>query len=153
MTGKLTGFARVRNLGRSLPDSEEGTAWGSPALKIDGQMFACMATNKAAEPNTLVVRIAFAQRDELLAAEPGIYYLKDHYVDYPCVLVRLARIRDDALRDLLRMGYEFMRARKKRSPANRLRAGTARRRVSPKPMAKEEAGHPGLLHPRKRRSV
>jgi hypothetical protein len=119
MAGKTTGFARVRTLGRALPGSEEGTAWGSPALKIDGQMYACLATNKAAEPNTLAVRMEFAQRDELLAADPDTYYLKEHYVDYPCVLVRLARIPDDALRDLLRMGYEFVRARKTRRPATR----------------------------------
>jgi hypothetical protein len=43
--------------------------------------------------------------------------VKDHYLNYPCVLVRLARIHDDALRDLLRMGYEFVRRRNKRSPS------------------------------------
>jgi hypothetical protein len=133
MSGKSTGFARVRNLGRSLPGSEEGTAYGSPALKIDGQMYACIPTNKAAEPNSLAVRVSFAQRDELLAADPDTYYLKDHYVPYPCVLVRLARIPDDALRDLLRMAYEFVRGRSTRRSA--------------------KAGHdvrPGKVRPRKR---
>jgi len=113
--GKLTGFARVAALGRSLPRIEEGIAWGSPALKIDGRMMCCIATNKAAEPNTLCVNVAFDQRDELLAADPDTYYLKDHYVNYPCVLVRLGRIPDDALRDLLRMAYQFMNERKKRN--------------------------------------
>ena len=46
-----------------------------------------------------MVRVDFAQRDELLAAEPDVYYLKEHYVDYACVLVRLKRIHPDALRD------------------------------------------------------
>ena len=106
-------------MARSLPRTEEGTAYGSPALKIDGQMFACIAVNKSAEPGTLVVRVDFAQRDELLAADPDTYYLKEHYVNYPCVLIRLARIHDDALRDLLRMGYEFVRAQKKRRTVRR----------------------------------
>jgi hypothetical protein len=101
-------------MARSLPGSEEGTSWGTRALKIDGQMFACIPTNKSAEPGSLAVRVDFVQRDELLAADPDTYYLKEHYVNYPCVLVRLARIHDDALRDLLRMGYEFVRTRKKR---------------------------------------
>ena len=114
MARKSDPFVRVRAMARSLPRAEEGTAYGSPALKIDGQMFACIAINKAAEPGTLVVRVDFAQRDELLAADPDTYYLKEHYVNYPCVLIRLARIHDDALRDLLRMGYEFVRAQKKR---------------------------------------
>jgi len=43
----------------------------------------------------------FEQRYELIAAEPDVYYLKGHYVGYPCVLVRLSRIHPDALRDIL----------------------------------------------------
>ena len=46
-------------------------------------MFACIASNSAAEPNTLAVRMDFAQRDALLAEDPDTYYLKDHYVSYP----------------------------------------------------------------------
>jgi hypothetical protein len=110
-------FATVRRIGLALPGVEEGTAYGTPALKLNGQLLACMATNKAAEPDTLVVRVDFAQRDELIGAAPDLYYLKDHYVDYACVLVRLKRIRPDALRDLLLMSWQFMnsKARKKRT--------------------------------------
>jgi hypothetical protein len=111
-----TGFARVRALGRSLADVEEGTAWGTQALKTRGQMFACIPTHKSAEPDSLAVRIDFDQRDELITADPKTYYVKEHYVNYPCVLVRLGRIHDDALRDLLRMAHEFVRRRAKRSP-------------------------------------
>jgi hypothetical protein len=114
MARKPNGFARVRTLGLRLPDVEEGISWGSPALKTGGQMMAVIATHKTAEPGSLAVRLDFAQRDELVAADPATYYLKDHYVDYPCVLVRLDRIRDDALQDLLRMAYEFVRARARR---------------------------------------
>src|SRR5262245_3386775 len=103
MARKSDPFERVRAMARSLPGPEESTAYGSPALKIDGQMFACIATNKEAEPGTLAVLIDFWQRDELLAADPDTYYLKEHYVNHPCVLIRLARVHDDALRDLLRM--------------------------------------------------
>jgi hypothetical protein len=77
-------------------------------------MFACLAVHKSAEPNTLVVRMDVDQRDELIDAEPQTYYLTDHYVDYACVLVRLARIREDALGDLLLMGWRFMSVTKRR---------------------------------------
>jgi len=82
-------------------------------------MFACIAVNRSAEPNSLVIRMAFDDRDGLIAAEPKTYYLTDHYVDYPCVLVRLARVRDDALRDLLLMGWRFESAAKSRAVAKR----------------------------------
>ena len=110
-------FATVKKIGLALPGVEEGTAYGAPALKINGQLLACMATNKAAEPNTLVVRVDFAQRDELIEAEPDVYYLKDHYMDYACVLVRLKRVHPDALPGLLRMAWQFVssKAEKKRT--------------------------------------
>ena len=110
-------FATVTKIGLTLPGVEEGTAYGAPALKIHGQLLACMATNKDAEPDTLVIRVEFAQRDELIAADPDVYYLKDHYVDYPCVLIRLKRVHPDALPDLLRMAWQFMnsKAKKKRT--------------------------------------
>ena len=112
-----TTFATVKRIGLTLPGVEEGTAYGAPALKINGQLLACMATNKAAEPNSLVLRVDFAERDELIEAEPDVYYLKDHYVDYACVLVRLKRVHPDALPDLLRMAWRFMnsKAKKKRT--------------------------------------
>jgi hypothetical protein len=113
MPGRKTGFDVVRKIGLELPEVEEGRVYGSPALKVRGRMFACMAIHRSAEPKTLAVRIEFARRDELIAAEPETYYLTDHYVNYPCVLVRLTRIRKDALRRLLLMGWRFMSTTKK----------------------------------------
>ena len=55
-------------------------------------------------------------RDELIAEEPEVYYLKPHYEDYACVLVRLKRIRPDAMRDLLAMGWQFVN---KKAPRRR----------------------------------
>jgi len=112
-------IAAAMKMGRAMPGVEQSTTWGAPALKLRGKMIACQAINKAAEPNTLVVRVPFPQRDELIAADPNTYYLKPHYEDYPCVLVRLSRVHPDALRDLLRMGWEFTSA------------GTARKRTRP----------------------
>jgi len=110
-------FATVRTIGLALPGVEEGTAYGSPALKLHGQLLACIPTNKDAEPDSFVVRVDFAQRDELIAAEPDVYYLKPHYEDYACVLVRLKKVHPDALRDLLGMGWRFVnsKAKKKRT--------------------------------------
>ena len=114
MPRKTIGFESVRRVGLALPNAEEGTVYGSPALKVGGKMFACIAIHPSAEPNSLAVRMEFDQRDELIAADPKTYYLTDHYVDYPCVLVRLARVHPDALPDLLRMGWQYVSSRNKR---------------------------------------
>ncbi|HEY7449115.1 MAG TPA: MmcQ/YjbR family DNA-binding protein [Vicinamibacterales bacterium] len=114
MPRKKTTFETVRELAAGLPDVDDATAYGSPALKVRGSMFACIAIHRSAEPNSLVVRIDFSQRDELIAAEPDVYYVTDHYVNYPSVLVRLDRVHRDALRDLLHMAWEFVSSRSKR---------------------------------------
>jgi hypothetical protein len=116
-------WAMVEQFGLTLPDVETGTSWGAPALKVRGTMFACVPTNKAAEKNSIVVRLDFPQRDELLAAEPGVYYLKEHYVNYPCVLARLGKIHPDALRDLVSMAWTYMNAKapRRRTPQTRKR--------------------------------
>jgi hypothetical protein len=106
-------FAPVAAIGRTLPDVELTTNYGQPALKVRGAMFACIAANKAAEPDTLVVRMAIADRDALIAEDPDTYYLKDHYVDYPCVLVRLRTVRADALRGLVIGAHRFVSGQKK----------------------------------------
>lgn len=103
-------FDTVRRIGLELPDVEVGTTYGSPALKVAGKMFVCMASHKSAEPNTLAVRMDFAARDALIAEDPETYYLKDHYVGYPCVLVRLSRVHRDALRDLVTGAWRWVGA-------------------------------------------
>jgi hypothetical protein len=112
---KKTGFSVVVDAARSLPDVEPGLTWGADALKVHGKLLACQAIHKSAEPNSIVVRIPIIQREELIASDPAVYYLTDHYVNYPSVLVRLSRIHHDALRDLLAMAYRFADRAKKRS--------------------------------------
>jgi hypothetical protein len=112
-------FKSVEAFGRTLPDVEATTTWGKPALKVRGRMFVCIASHKSAEPNTLVVMMDFETRDALLEDDPGTYYLKEHYLNYPCVLVRLARVRADALRDLVASAYRFVTAKMQKSPKRR----------------------------------
>jgi hypothetical protein len=103
-------FAPVAAIGRTLPDVEVTTTYGKPALKVRGKMFVCIASHSSAEPDTLVVMMAIADRDALIAEDPDTYYVKDHYVGYPCVLVRLARVHPDALRGLVVGGHRFVGA-------------------------------------------
>jgi hypothetical protein len=121
MPRKKISFDTVRKMGLALPDVEEGTTYGTPALKVRGKMFACIPNHRSAEPDSLAVRIDFDQRDELIAADPKTYYLKDHYVNYPCVLVRLTQIEQDALRDLLLMAWRFVSTSAKRRGGQRQR--------------------------------
>jgi hypothetical protein len=109
-------FDTVRAIALAMPGVAVGTMFDSPALKVAGRMFACLATHRSAEPNTLVAMVGYDRRDELIAADPDVYYVKAHYLNYPIVLARLSRIHPDALRGLLELAkrHEESRAKGKR---------------------------------------
>ena len=103
-------FARVRKVGQKVPGLVEGTAWNGPCLKASKKIAACMATHGSVEPGTLVVVVGEDVRDELIEGDPNVYYIKDHFVPWPTVLVRLELIDDVALRDLLMMAARYRSA-------------------------------------------
>jgi hypothetical protein len=108
MLRKKIDFDTVRNIALGMSDVEDSTTYGPPALKVRGKLLACIPVHKSAEPDSVAVRIDFARRAELMTAAPDVYYLTDHYVNYPVVLVRLSRIHSDGLRDLLGMAWRFV---------------------------------------------
>ena len=101
-------FEAVRTMGLALPDVEATTKYdGSPVLKRGGCFMAGLASHPSAEPNTLVVRAGYEEREWLIEDAPETYYLTDYYRRYPLVLVRLSRIERDALRDLLSVSWRL----------------------------------------------
>ena len=108
MGKETTDFDVVREIALALPDVEETTIHGAPCFKLGGKLLTCQALDKSVEPNTLAVRIDFDQRAELLATDPSVYYVTDHYMNYPAVLVRLPRIDRNSLSDLLAMAWRFV---------------------------------------------
>ena len=119
-------FDTVRRIGLALPGVEDSTAYGNLALKAHGKLLACVPTHRSAEPNSLVVKVDFGDRAALLAEAPDLYYVTEHYVGYPSVLVRLSRVNADVLRDLLDRAYKFVT----RNAASRSRA-RKRRKLRP----------------------
>jgi hypothetical protein len=105
-------FDTVKKIGLALPGVEASTTYGQPALKIRGQLLACLPSHSSAEPNSLVVRVDFEQRVALLAEASEVYYVTDHYVGYSAVLVRFSRATPEILRDLLAMAHKFVTAKK-----------------------------------------
>lgn len=99
-------FDRVRRVLSSLEAVEERTIHGSPALYVRGKLMVCPAIHKSAEPNSIVVGVSAKRSSSLLIAEPRVYYITEHYARYSNVLVRLDRINDKALQELLIASWE-----------------------------------------------
>ena len=100
----------VRRLGLALPSVAEGTSYGQPALKAKGKMLVCLHRDE----DKIVLRMPFEKREELMAADPETYFITDHYREYPCVLVSMAKVHPDALSGLLKMAYQAALSEKKR---------------------------------------
>jgi hypothetical protein len=117
-------FDTVRTVGLALPGVEAATKYdGSPLLKVGGSFMAGLATHRSAEPETLVVRVEFEERDWLMEDAPETYYLTDYYRTHPVVLVRLSRIDRDALRDLLSVSWRLTSAKARKRSRSRRHAG------------------------------
>ncbi|HTV78620.1 MAG TPA: DUF1801 domain-containing protein [Steroidobacteraceae bacterium] len=121
-------FETVRELGLGFPGVVAATAYGALVLKLDGRLVACVPRNKSAEADSLMVRIDTEHRAELIRQQPGTYYLTDHYVSHPTVLVRLSKISRADLKALLGDACRFVSRSAtiddylKRVPAPRRRA-------------------------------
>jgi hypothetical protein len=115
-------FDDVSELAGDLPGVEQTTGRGAPCLKVNGKLLTCPALHDSAEPHSLVIKIAREQRAKLVAADPDVYYVTEHYADYPTVLVRMARIRRNALRDLLNLAWQqaYGDTQKKKSKRRRV---------------------------------
>jgi hypothetical protein len=118
-------------VGLTLPDVEATTKYdGSPVLKVGGCFVAGLATHRSAEPDTLVVRTDFDERQWLIDDAPDSYYVTDYYRNYPVVLVRLSRIDQGALRDLLSVSWRLAMAKARRPRCGAMmRKGNARMRL------------------------
>ena len=90
--------ATVRRLLLGLPGIEEGTSYGMPSYKLAGKFFARLRD----DDTVLVVHLrSFEDRDGLLENEPSAFFTTDHYRNYPTVLVRLARVKQALLKEIL----------------------------------------------------
>lgn len=100
-------FDTVRKIALALPDVADSTTYGTQALKVKGKLLACIPINRTVEPGSVAMSIDFERREELLKSKPETFYVTDHYVRHPVVLIRMSRIGLDELRDLIGIAWQF----------------------------------------------
>jgi hypothetical protein len=90
-------FDTVREIAQTLPGAEESTSYGTPAFKVKKKLFA----RQHQDGESLVIGFDFEEREEMIVAAPEKFYVTDHYLNYPWMLVRMSKVNRDELRDLL----------------------------------------------------
>ena len=89
-------WADVVKIGSDLPELEESTSYGRPALKVRGKFVAALRTN----PDALVVRCDLEEKPFLLEARPDILFETPHYHGWGYILLKPEASLDD-LREFL----------------------------------------------------
>jgi hypothetical protein len=113
-------FEDALRIASSTGDVERSTSYGTPAIKLGGKLIARLKE----DGDSLVVGTTFEERAEMMAAEPATYYITDHYLNAPWVLVRLSQVHPDALRDLLGRSLRLAtKAAARRIPVRRIKRG------------------------------
>jgi hypothetical protein len=133
MASKALSLSVVRQLALRLPNVEDASSPRGAGFKVSGRLLACEPMHESAEPNSLMVRVSFGERARLLADESAAYYVTEHYLKHPAVLVRLSRVSRKALRELLGSAWLFVSEKAASSPGrdgSRRTSRTKRRRLS-----------------------
>ncbi len=103
-------YDTVRRAALTLPNVKESTSYGTPALKVGGNLFVRLHQDL----DKIVLKMPFDRREELMAGDAETYFITDHYRDYPWILVSLGKVHPDALPDLLRIAHRAASPAKKR---------------------------------------
>jgi hypothetical protein len=96
-------FDTVRELALVRPGVEDGTSYRTPALKVKKKLLA-----RLREDNTTVAfHVSFDDREILMRARPKVFFLTDHYRDYPYVLVDLTHATKRDLANIVEIAWKF----------------------------------------------
>jgi hypothetical protein len=91
---RSTDIEAVRAIALSFPGVEEGTSYGTMAFRVRKSFIARLKE----DGESLAIRMEFGEREILMEGEPAIFYITDHYKNYPMVLIHLSKVHPDELR-------------------------------------------------------
>jgi hypothetical protein len=92
-------FDDVGELAPAWPEVQDGTSYGTLALKVRKKL---LARIKEDNDSLVALGIPEGERAMLCESEPRVFYFTDHYRDYPMVLIRLSNATRSHVEPLLR---------------------------------------------------
>jgi len=107
----------------ALPDVVESTSYGKPALKRCEKLIFALR-----DPESLSLVCSFEDRVALLKHHPETFYVTDHYLNWPAVIVRLLGADMKALRLAVQAAWERAGAKSKKKRAVPLKRESPSRR-------------------------
>jgi hypothetical protein len=80
-----------------LPGIEEGTSYGTPALRVRKKLLARLREGG----EDVVLPVDLLDRDAVLQSDPDVFRVTDHYRAHPYVLLRLSTGNIDSALELI----------------------------------------------------
>lgn len=97
-------WEQLVKLGRELPEVEEGIWYRTPALHVRGKSFVRL---KEDGKSVVFLLESVDEQEFLTRAQPELYFITPHYIGYPSVLARLAKLRVAECRRRLEQGWRL----------------------------------------------
>ena len=93
----------VRRLALALPEVTEKPSYGTPGFRVKDRLFARIHQ----DGGVLVLGTAdLLDKESFIDSEPDVFFTTSHYDGHPHVLVRLDRVGEARLRELLGMAWQ-----------------------------------------------
>jgi hypothetical protein len=111
-------FEQAIEFALTLDDTERGSSYGMPAVKVasNGRAFLF----RSHEPETSFgVAIDLDTIEMLKETEPGTYWQTPHYVGWEGVLIRYDSTDDERVREVIARSRDFVAAKPKARPRKR----------------------------------
>ena len=105
-------FDDVRKFALTWPEIEDGTSYGTPALKVRKKMLARL---KEDGDSLVMPDVPIDERAMLVESQPNIFYFTDHYADYPIVLIRLSKVKRATIEPFLRRRWRALASKAARA--------------------------------------
>jgi hypothetical protein len=102
-------FDDVRKMALAWPEVEDGTSYGTPALKVRKKMLARLRED---HDSLVIPGVSLDEREMLIESQPKVFYFTDHYRDYPIVLIHLSKAKRTAVEPLLRRHWRTLASKK-----------------------------------------
>jgi hypothetical protein len=109
-------YERYLKIALALPDTvaspRPGSAWErgrsvfeTPSVRAFGKFLSRWRTEAE---GALAIRCELLDRQILLQARPDVFFLIDHYVNYPMILVRIEKASPEVLRDVAERAWRLV---------------------------------------------
>ncbi|MDB5986092.1 MAG: hypothetical protein JWR16_1145 [Nevskia sp.] len=95
-------YADYVRMALAFPGVEESTSYNTPAIKVKGKLISRL---RSEAEGALAIRCDFIDREMLLQAAPEVFFITEHYANYPMILVQLESVLPEALRDLFERAW------------------------------------------------